>query len=65
MCLNCGCMRAHDDMGKPDVNITYETVKRAAEANGKTIDETLETIAQTAEKDRGEHPTEYASSVSA
>jgi hypothetical protein len=65
MCLNCGCMRAHDDMGKPDVNITYETVKRAAEANGKTIDETLETIAQTAEKDRGEHPTEYASNASA
>ena len=28
MCLNCGCMRAHDDMGKPGVNITYETVKR-------------------------------------
>ena len=24
MCLNCGCMRAHDDMGKPGVNLTYE-----------------------------------------
>ena len=33
MCLNCGCMRAHDDMGMPGVNITYEDVKRAAEAN--------------------------------
>ncbi len=59
MCLNCGCMRAHDDMGRPDVNITYETVKRAAEANGTSIDETLATIARTAEKDRGEHPGEY------
>jgi hypothetical protein len=24
MCLNCGCMRAHDDMGKPGINLTYE-----------------------------------------
>lgn len=60
MCLNCGCMRAHDDMGRPDVNITYETVKRAADANGKSIDETVETIMKTVEKDRGEHPHEYA-----
>jgi hypothetical protein len=53
-------MRAHDDMGKPDANITYETVKRAAEANGKTVEETLETIARTADLDRSEHPQEYA-----
>jgi len=59
MCLNCGCMRAHDDMGKPGVNITYEDVKRAADANGNTMDEALATIAQTAEKDRGDHPAEY------
>jgi hypothetical protein len=52
-------MRAHDDMGKPGVNITYEDVKRAADANGNTIDEALATIAQTAEKDRGDHPAEY------
>jgi hypothetical protein len=56
-------MRAHDDMGKPDVNITYETVKRAAEANGKTVEETLATIARTAEKDRGDHPEEYQPSA--
>jgi hypothetical protein len=60
MCLNCGCMRAHDDMGMPGVNITYEVVKRAADANGTTVDEALETIARTADKDRGEHPAEYA-----
>jgi hypothetical protein len=53
-------MRAHDDMGKPGVNITYEDVKVAAEANGKSIDETLATIARTADKDRGDHPNEYA-----
>ena len=49
-----GCGRAHDDMGKPGVNITYEDVKRAADANGKTVDETLDTIAQTADADRGD-----------
>jgi hypothetical protein len=62
MCLNCGCMRAHDDMGKPGVNITYEDVKRAADANGKSIDETLQMITRTTEKDRGEHPKEYPAS---
>lgn len=53
-------MRAHDDMGKPGVNITYEDVKRAADANGTTVDEALETIARTSERDREDHPQEYA-----
>jgi hypothetical protein len=61
MCLNCGCMRAHDDMGKPAVNLTYEDIKRAADANGTTVDETLDTIARTVAKDRSDHPAEYAS----
>jgi hypothetical protein len=60
MCLNCGCMAAHNDMGKPDVNITYEVVKRAADANGMTVEATLAMIAKTADKDRHDHPTEYA-----
>jgi hypothetical protein len=60
MCLNCGCMQAHDDMGQPDVNLTYEDVKAAADANGKTIDETLDMIARTVAKDRTDHPAEYA-----
>lgn len=59
MCLNCGCMRAHDDMGKPDVNITYEVVKRAADANGMTVDQTLDMMAKTVAKDRADHPPEY------
>lgn len=53
MCLNCGCMRAHDDMGKPQVNITYEDLKRAAMANAMSVDATLAMIAQTSDKDRG------------
>jgi hypothetical protein len=63
MCLNCGCMRAHDNMGKPGVNIVFEDLKRAADANGMTIEETLDTFAKTVAKDRGDHPTEYASPV--
>jgi len=59
MCLNCGCMRAHDTMGKPEVNITYEVVKRAADANGMTVPATLAVIATTATKDRRYHPAEY------
>lgn len=59
MCLNCGCMQAHDDMGRPDVNITYEDVKRAADANGMTVQQVLEVIGKTVEKDRQEHPEEY------
>jgi hypothetical protein len=54
-------MRAHDDMGKPRVNIVYEDVKRAADANGMTVDETLAMIARTADKDRADHPVEYPS----
>lgn len=59
MCLNCGCMRAHDDMGKPDINITYEDLKRAAADNDMTVEATLEMIAKTGEQDRREHPDEY------
>ena len=59
MCLNCGCMRAHDDMGKPRINITYEDVKRAADENSMTVEQTLETIAKTVDKDRGDHPAAY------
>jgi hypothetical protein len=52
-------MRAHDDMGKPGTNITYEDVKRAADANGMSVDDTLEMIARTADLDRRQHRAEY------
>jgi hypothetical protein len=54
-------MRAHDDMGKPGVNITYEDLKRAADANDASVDDALATIARTAEHDRSDHPAEYGS----
>ncbi len=65
MCLNCGCLRAHDDMGKPGINITYEDVQRAADANGMTVDATLAMITRTGAKDRGDHPAEYSAEMAA
>ena len=38
MCLTCGCGEPHKDMG--DENITYDDIKRAADANGMTVSET-------------------------
>jgi hypothetical protein len=57
MCLTCGCMDAHLDMGK--VNIRYEDVKAAADENGRSVAETLDIMDRTVAKDRGEHEAEY------
>jgi hypothetical protein len=58
MCLTCGCMDAHLEMGKS--NITYEDVKRAADENGRSVAETLDIIDRTKAKDAKDHPQEYA-----
>ena len=57
MCLTCGCMDAHMEMG--DANIRYEDIKRAAEENGRSVAETLSIMEKTEATDRGEHPKEY------
>jgi hypothetical protein len=62
MCLTCGCMDAHKVMGD---NVTYEDLRKVADGNGKTVQETLDTIKATADKDRGEHRAEYAGGVQA
>jgi hypothetical protein len=58
MCLTCGCMDAHLEMG--EANITYEDMKRAADENGRTVQETLDILAKTVELDRSDHTQEYA-----
>ena len=63
MCLTCGCMDAHLEMGTS--NITYEDVKAAADENGRSVAETLEIIDRTVAKDRGEHSEEYAQTPTA
>ena len=58
MCLTCGCMDAHLQMGES--NIRFEDVKRAADENSRSVAETLEIMERTAAKDREGHPEEYA-----
>lgn len=60
MCLTCGCMDAHLEMGSS--NITYEDVKAAADENGRSVAETLDIVNRTVAKDRGEHAQEYEQS---
>ena len=62
MCLTCGCMQAHLEMGQS--NIRYEDLKAAADENGRSVDETMDIVQRTIEIDRGEHATEYAGSGS-
>ena len=57
MCLTCGCMEAHRVMGD---NVTYEDLKRIADGNGKSVDETLEIVSRTAAIDRNRHRHEYS-----
>jgi hypothetical protein len=58
MCLNCGCHKAHDDHGNP-ANITYDDVKKAAEANGMGVAASIAMMLETAEEDRVSHRDEY------
>jgi len=57
--MDCGCGKAHDDMGDANTHITYERIKKAADANKMSVDQVIDNIKRTAEKDRGEHPAEY------
>lgn len=61
MCLTCGCMDAHLEMGQS--NITIDDVKRAADENSRSVAETLDIMERTKAKDRQEHPEEYAGSA--
>ena len=60
MCLTCGCMDAHLEMGAK--NITYEDLKAAADENGRSVGETLEIWQRTLDGDRTDHADEYAGS---
>ena len=62
MCLTCGCMDAHREMGEN--NITYDDIKRAADENGRSVEETLQIFQRTEDKDRQEHRQEYTTGAS-
>ncbi len=59
MCLTCGCMQAHLEMGEK--NLRYEDLKAAADENGRSVAETFEIVQRTVAKDREDHAQEYAS----
>ncbi len=61
MCLTCGCMDAHLEMGES--NIRYEDLKAAAEENGCSVEEILDIMERTVSRDRAQHPDEYAAGV--
>ena len=50
MCLTCGCMDAHLEMGEKDVRY------------GRSVAETFDIVEKTIAKDRNDHPQEYATS---
>ncbi len=51
MCMNCGCNQPDDRHGNPD-NITREDLERAAQANGQSLDQTVQNIERTSENMR-------------
>ena len=57
MCLTCGCMQAHLDMGPS--HIRYEDLKAAAEDSDTTVGDVLDIFERTLAKDRAEHRDEY------
>jgi hypothetical protein len=57
MCLTCGCMQAHLEMGQS--NIRYEDLKAAADENGRSVADTIDILQRTIQADRGEHAAEY------
>jgi hypothetical protein len=43
MCFNCGCGNPNDDMGSSD-NITNETFKKLADAEGKSVEDVKKSV---------------------
>jgi hypothetical protein len=58
--MTCGCMDAHREMGEH--NITYEDLEAAATENGRSVDETFNTMIATRDRDRADHENEWAPS---
>lgn len=55
--MTCGCMDAHKEM--TDKDFDYDDLKAAAEANGRSIGETIDIMKRTIAKDESDHATEY------
>jgi len=57
MCLTCGRMQAHVDMGEHSIG--YDGIEAAADENGRSVTETLAIMERTKAIDRADHPAEY------
>ena len=57
MCLNCGCGQPNESHGN-EANITLDDVRRAGEANGQSVEESLRNMGMAARQvvtAQGEH----------
>jgi hypothetical protein len=53
MCLTCGCMRPHDNMGNPD-NLVIEDLERSARASNVGLDDAVANLVKTVEVAKSE-----------
>lgn len=59
MCMDCGCGVAHGDSAHPK-HLMVENLKQMAEADGVSLSQVVTNINEAVEKDRAEHPAEWA-----
>ncbi len=48
MCLTCGCMRPHDDMGNPE-HLIIEDLERSSALDDLSLDVALQNLIKTVE----------------
>jgi hypothetical protein len=53
MCLTCGCMRPHDNMGNPD-NLVIEDLEKSAAASGVSLDQAVANLVKTVDVAKAE-----------
>jgi hypothetical protein len=58
--MDCGCGVAHGDAEHSGAHLVVEDLKKMAEADGTTLSQVVANISKAAEKDRLEHPDEWA-----
>ena len=57
MCLTCGCLKPHDNHGKPDYML-IEDLEKSAKIDGYSLDEAVRNLVKTVEvakKESGQH----------
>ncbi len=60
MCMDCGCGAAHGDPEQSKPHLVFEDLKKMATADEVSVAQVLANINDAAEKDRVEHPSEWA-----